>query len=224
MAHTTEIESPQLAGSSVIANGAICGATATQHFLSLCYPSICLFLSLFFTKRERDPHPLPQRDHLRSEKRKKRREGSKEGGEIYTSSFISKGDRKCKCLSVECSVKCTVHRQFRRIAGGTGLVRSYASVRSRVTRAGRINGQQAVPFLSDHGYPVALVDRHGIEGPADLERGIPVDHGAHSRHGIAPIHGPVGHFERGDARRHCRRDNNRLDRWRGNVSIHASVV
>lgn len=186
-------------------------------FLSAIHPSVYFSLS-FHEERERFPPPPPERPPC-SEKRKKRREGSKEGGEIYTSSFISK-----VYLSVECSVKCTVHRQFRRIAGGTGLVRSYASVRSRVTRAGRINGQQAVPFLSDHGYPVALVDRHGIEGPADLERGIPVDHGAHSRHGIAPIHGPVGHFERGDARRHCRRDNNRLDRWRGNVSIHASVV
>lgn len=154
----------------------------------------------------------------RSDEKDRKKEGIYIYIYIYASSVFSRMSVHREC------VKCTVHRQLRRIAGGTGLVRSYASVRSRVTRAGRINGEQAVPFLSDHGYPVALVDRHGIEGPADLERGIPVDHGADSRYGITPIHGLVGHFERGDAWRHCRRDNNRLDRWRGNVSIHASVV
>ena len=36
MAHTTEIDSPQFAGSSVITNGAICGATVTDH-CTLCH-------------------------------------------------------------------------------------------------------------------------------------------------------------------------------------------
>lgn len=40
MAHTTEMESPQFAGSSAIVNCAICGATAT---ITLCFSSLSLF-------------------------------------------------------------------------------------------------------------------------------------------------------------------------------------
>lgn len=54
---------------------------------------------------------------------------------------------------------------------------------------------------------MTLVDRHSVQRPADLERGVPVDHGAHSRYGIAPVHGFVRHFERGNTWRYCRRDN-----------------
>lgn len=107
----------------------------------------------------------------------------------------------------------TVHRQLRRVAGRAGCVRSDASVRARVTRAGRVDGQQAVPFRRGYGYPVTLVDGHFVQRPADLERGVPVDHGADGRHGVAPVHGPVGHFERGYARRYCRRDKNAAANW-----------
>ena len=47
-----------------------------------------------------------------------------------------------------------------------------------MTRASRVNGQQAVPFGGGHGYPVTLVDGHPVQGPADPERGVPVHHGA----------------------------------------------
>lgn len=60
---------------------------------------------------------------------------------------------------------------------------------------------------------MTLVDGHTVQRPADLERGIPVDYGADTRYGIAPIHSLVGHFERGNAWRYCRRDNNA--RWIG---------
>lgn len=44
MAHTTEMESPQLAGSSAIANGAICGATATGYYVF--FPSLSFFFCI----------------------------------------------------------------------------------------------------------------------------------------------------------------------------------
>lgn len=110
MAHTTEIESPQLAGSSVITNGAICGATATQHFLSLCYPSICLFLSLF-SRRERDPHPLPRRDHLaRRSERSDEKDRKKEGRYTRVRLFRKGIENVNVCLSsVALSVPFTVN-------------------------------------------------------------------------------------------------------------------
>ena len=61
---------------------------------------------------------------------------------------------------------------------------------------------------------MTLVDRHIVQRPADLERGVSVDYCADSRYGIAPVHGPVGHFERGNAWRYCRDVTTTLDRYR----------
>lgn len=79
MAHTTEIESPQLAGSSVITNGAICGATVTQHFLFpdfLFPPSFSLPISIYLSV-----YPCPGRERERPRSFARRSERSARSGE-----------------------------------------------------------------------------------------------------------------------------------------------
>lgn len=100
MAHTTEIESPQLAGSSVITNGAICGATVTQHFLFpdfLFPPSFSLPISIYLSiylpihvqgERERDLVRL--RGEAKEAREAARREEGieKEGRNIFICIYI----------------------------------------------------------------------------------------------------------------------------------------